>query len=336
MPFHILAESLMSGATAVEVSVVIPVYRSAATLPELAPRLMAVLDQVAESYEIVFVDDCSPDDSWSVVQSLQRQFPDRVSAVQLMRNFGQHNALMSGFRHATGQFIVTMDDDLQHPPEEIPKLLQALKSSELDLVYGAYEEKRHALGRNLGSALVRWFYSRVFGNKVRVSSFRAMRRQLIENIRSYNLNFTYLDGLLAWHTKRIGETLVRHEPRHEGRSGYSFGKLLELALNLFTNFSMGPLRHFVTGVLVGTAGLCGRRLLFPAVSGLRHYGAGLCFHHHRHHGAGRSADAGLRRDGRVPRAIAPEHQPQAAVFRAQFCRSPGLGDGRPRRRYVRR
>lgn len=240
----------------IDLSVVIPVYRSAKTLPELTTRLIAVLDGSALNYELVFVDDCSPDDAWEVLQRLRAAHPDRIVAIQLMRNYGQHNALMCGFRHAAGQFIVTMDDDLQNPPEEIVKLHDAIKSRGLDLVYGAYGDKKHAALRNISSRIVNAFYRVVFKTGVTVTSFRIIRRELLESILYYSLNFTFIDGLLAWSTNRIGEVLVEHRPRAHGRSGYSISKLLVLALNLFTNFSLLPLQ-FVTvcGFLSAVGGL---------------------------------------------------------------------------------
>ncbi len=237
---------------AVEISVVIPVYHSAAMLPALHARLVKVLAALARSFEIVLVDDGSLDDSWRVLGQLQRQDPQHVVAIQLMRNFGQHNALMCGFRQARGRYIVTMDDDLQHPPEELPKLLEAIETSDLDLVYGAYDRKQHATARNIPSRIVNWFYRRVFQSSVSVTAFRILRRELLETILPYSLNFTFIDGLLAWNTRRAGEVVVAHHPRAQGRSGYRLGKLLTLALNLFTNFSLVPLQ-FVSFCGVGAA-----------------------------------------------------------------------------------
>jgi glycosyltransferase involved in cell wall biosynthesis len=239
----------------IDLSVVIPVYRSEASLRPLTGRLRRVLDATGLDYEIVFVEDGSPDRSWDVLRAAQAENPDRVVAVQLMRNFGQHNALMCGFRQARGRVVVTMDDDLQNPPEEIPRLLAALEARDLDLVYGNYGDKRHARWRNLGSTLVNTFYRATFRTGVTVTSFRAVRRELLESIFPYDLNFTFIDGLLAWNTRRIGETPVEHRPRAEGRSGYNLSKLVTLALNLFTNFSLAPLQ-FVSA--------CG---LFAACSG---------------------------------------------------------------------
>ena len=236
-------------------SVVIPVYRSARTLPLLVSRLLAVLDDLGGESEIVFVDDGSGDDSWQVLCQLQARHPGRIVAVQLMRNYGQHNALMCGFRHARGRWIVTMDDDLQNPPEEIPKLLAAIEEQDLDLVYGCCDVRRQRRWRNVGSWLVNRFARLVFASNVDIGPFRIIRRQLLQSIFSYNLNFTFVDGLLAWNTQRIGQVKVEHHPRASGRSGYSLGRLLVLAINLFTNFSLLPLQLVsVLGLLVAICG----------------------------------------------------------------------------------
>lgn len=240
----------------VDLSVVIPVYRSADTLPLLVEKLFAVLDATGQRYEIVFVDDDSPDNSWQVLSEMQGAHPDRIVAVQLMRNCGQHNALMCGFRHARGRYIITMDDDLQNPPEEIPKLIDAIRANKLDLVYGCPESKKHRAWRNMGSWLVNFFFRLVFKLPITVTSFRIMRRELVESILSYSLNYTYVDGLLAWNTRRVGQVLVEHQPRAEGRSGYSLGKLVTLAFNLFTNFSLLPLQiTTLVGLLASVGGL---------------------------------------------------------------------------------
>jgi polyisoprenyl-phosphate glycosyltransferase len=174
----------------------------------------------------------------------------------LMRNYGQHNALMCGFRHARGMLIITMDDDLQHPPEEIPKLIDACLADDFDLVYGCYDKKKHPLLKNAGSAIVNLFFRHVFRLPVTVTAFRVFRRELLDAIMSYTRPFTFIDGLLAWNTRRVGTTTVEHHPRLIGHSGDSLSKMVTLALNLFTNFSLLPLQIVS---LVGT---------FAAVSGL--------------------------------------------------------------------
>jgi polyisoprenyl-phosphate glycosyltransferase len=228
--------------SSVQVSVVIPVYRSEASLRPLVARLTRVLRATGLQHEVVFVEDGGGDGSWNLLLELQAADPDHIVVIQLMRNYGQHNALMCGFRHAQGEYVVTLDDDLQNPPEEIPKLLDLIQTGEFDLVYGTYSSKKHSLWRNAGSAFVNVFYRFVFQNDVTISSFRAMHRPLMESIFPYDLNFTFVDGLLAWNTQRIGRVEVEHHARAVGGSGYDARKLILLALNLFTNFSLLPLR----------------------------------------------------------------------------------------------
>jgi polyisoprenyl-phosphate glycosyltransferase len=228
--------------SSVQVSVVIPVYRSQATLRMLATRLLRALEVTGLSHELVFVEDGGGDGSWSLLSDIQAAEPDRVVIIQLMRNYGQHNALMCGFRQAKGDYIITLDDDLQNPPEEVPKLLDKIGTGEFDLVYGIYSSKRHSSWRNAGSAFVNAFYRFTFQNNVTITSFRAIHRPLLMSILSYDGNFTFVDGLLAWNTQRIGQVEVEHHPRAAGRSGYNVAKLLLLSVNLFTNFTLWPLR----------------------------------------------------------------------------------------------
>jgi undecaprenyl-phosphate 4-deoxy-4-formamido-L-arabinose transferase len=224
------------------ISVIIPVYNSAPTLEQLHARLTSTLAPLGQSYEIILVDDGSRDDSWAGLDALRAIDSVHVVAVQLMRNYGQHNALMCGLELARGAYVITMDDDLQNPPEDIPKMLAHIEDSGLDLVYGYPHDRKHAGWRNLGSAIVWHFYRTVFRNPVTPTSFRVMSHQLAKSVMFYDLNFTYLDGLLAWCTSRIGAVEVAHHARAEGKSNYSVSKLLLLALNLYTNFSLLPLQ----------------------------------------------------------------------------------------------
>ena len=239
-----------------ELSVVIPVYNSAESLRSLSTRLLAALEDLDVTHEIVFIDDGSRDRSWEVLQAIQAEHPERILCVQLMRNFGQHNALMCGFRHTQGRFVVTLDDDLQNPPEEIGKLLAAIRSQPLDVVYGAADRRKHRTWRNLGSWIVNVVYRTMFKTRVSISSFRIVRREVLEAIFSYSLNYTFVDGLLAWNSQRIGEVTVEHHPRQSGRSNYSIPKLVVLALNLFSNFSLLPLQAVsLVGFVVAVSGL---------------------------------------------------------------------------------
>ena len=253
-PVRVHGAEMEESAPELDLSIVIPVYNSAATLRNLIEQLTATLDGLGERYEIILIDDGSADESWATLQALREEYAQLV-VVQLMRNYGQHNTLMCGLGLARGAYIVTMDDDLQNPPSEIPKMLAHIRQSDLDLVYGTPEKRKHAPWRNIGATTVLQFYRIVFRNPISPTPFRVMRHQLARNVLFYDLNFTYLDGLLAWCTQRIGSVEVAHHPRGHGVSGYSMRKLIGLALNLYTNFSLIPLQVVsALGVLAAASG----------------------------------------------------------------------------------
>lgn len=244
---------MVSVVAKVQFTVIIPVYGDGRQLPEIVRRIDTACAVAGRAIEIIAVDDCGPGNAWPLICEIA-QHRENTQGIRLMRNFGQHNALMCGFRHASGDIVVTMDDDLQHEPESIRCLLEAIQRSGADLVYGVYDHKQHAGGRNLGSWLVNRFYRLIFRMPVTVTSFRAMRRELVEAILRYDLNFTYIDGLLAWNTQRVEMVTVPHHERADGQSGYTMAKLVTLAMNVFTNFSLLPLQAVS---LVGTVAACG-------------------------------------------------------------------------------
>ena len=223
-------------------SVVIPVYRSAAILPELHRRLTAALTALVDHYEIVLVEDAGGDDSWSVVEDLARR--DRlVRGIRMSRNFGQHNALLCGIRAARHPVIVTMDDDLQNPPEEIGKLLARL-TDDVDVVYGPPENERHGFLRDQGSRITKIALQGAMKAETarNVSAFRAFRTRLRDAFADYRGPFVSIDALLTWATTRFTHVRVRQDPRAAGRSNYTFRMLVTHALNMMTGFSTRPLQ----------------------------------------------------------------------------------------------
>jgi len=223
------------------VSVVVPVYRSARILPDLVARLAPVLAAAGE-HELVLVDDASPDESWRVIGELARAHP-WVRGLRLMRNFGQHGALLCGLRSARYDVVVTIDDDLQHPPEEIPRLLARLAEG-FDVVYGSPQSERHGFLRDLASRITKLALSSAMGAETarHVSAFRALRTQVREASAGYASQFVSIDVLLTWGTTRFSSVSVRHDARQSGQSGYTLGKLLTHALNMFTGYSAKPLQ----------------------------------------------------------------------------------------------
>ena len=224
------------------ISIVVPVYRSEAMLPELAQRVGDVLTKITSRYELIFVNDCSPDRSWEVICQLERQ-NTWIRGINLMRNFGQHNALLCGIRAAKYELIVTMDDDLQHPPEEIPKILVAL-NDRYDVVYGTPEHEQHGFARDLSSIATKIALQSVMGAEIagKVSAFRAFRSHVASAFRQYEGSFVSIDILLTWGTNRFVAIPVRHEQRKQGASGYTFRKLVTHAMNMMTGFSTVPLQ----------------------------------------------------------------------------------------------
>lgn len=224
-----------------KLSVIVPVYRSEASLPLLIQRLQQVLPGLVSEYEIILVNDGSPDRSWQVIQGLLGQAP--IRAVRLMRNFGQHNALLCGIRAAQGDIIVTIDDDLQNPPEEIGKLLDELERGH-DVVYGVRAHEAHGLARNLASQITKIVLQNAMGADTarKITAFRALRTGLRDGFTNYNARYVSIDVLLTWSTTSFGTVVVAHDPRTLGESNYTFGKLLTHALNMVTGFSVVPLQ----------------------------------------------------------------------------------------------
>jgi len=223
-------------------SAVVPVYNSEKSLAPLMERLATVLPGIAPAFEVILVNDGSQDRSWEVVHFLRARYPF-VSGINLMRNSGQHNALLCGVRAARFDTVVTLDDDLQNPPEEIPKLMTALDQG-LDAVYGAPLQEQHGLWRDLASVITKITLQRAMGTDTarHISAYRVFRTRLREAFRDFNSPFVSLDVLLTWGTSRFGAVRVRHEPRTIGTSNYTLRKLILHALNMFTGFSTVPLR----------------------------------------------------------------------------------------------
>jgi glycosyltransferase involved in cell wall biosynthesis len=223
-------------------SVVTPVYNGESSVAELCRRLSEVLPRVATQHEIILVNDGSRDRSWEVISELSSQTP-AVRGLNLMRNYGQHNALLCGIRAAKYDVIVTIDDDLEHPPEEIPRLLARLHEG-FDVVYGAPKAEQHGLLRALASRITRLALSTAIGTEVakNVSAFRAFRTRLREAFADYQSPFVSIDVLLSWATTRFGAIRVPFQPRHSGSSNYTFTKLVRHALDMMTGFSTAPLQ----------------------------------------------------------------------------------------------
>jgi undecaprenyl-phosphate 4-deoxy-4-formamido-L-arabinose transferase len=223
-------------------SLVIPVFRSREMLPLLRQRIDAALASLESAFEIVLVEDGGGDGSWEAITALAKE-DARVRGIRLSRNYGQHNALLCGIRAARGAVIVTLDDDLQNPPEEIGALLARLDDG-FDVVYGTPEHEQHGLFRALASRATKIALQGAMGAETarKVSAFRAFRTGLRDAFADYRSPSVNIDVLLTWGTSRFTAVSVRHAPRAAGQSGYTLPKLLAHAINMMTGFSTLPLR----------------------------------------------------------------------------------------------
>ena len=229
----------------VEYSIVIPVYNSASTLEELFLEIRETFAILDSSFEVIFVEDCGQDNSWSILKQLQQTYPQQVIAVALSRNFGQHNAILCGFNFIRGEYVITIDDDLQTPPSEIIKLIGRQQETEADVVYGYYDIKRQTKIRQLGSMWVRRILNYGVKTNNAGSSFRLITAHIANKIKAHQQHFIYIDELIQWYTDRITGISVKHQQRKIGESGYSLFKLSKLTFDLIINYTTVPLRLMV-------------------------------------------------------------------------------------------
>ena len=226
-----------------KISVVVPTYKSAAFIDELVEGILEVFAARQQDCEIILVDDCSPDSTtWPALTRLYGKYPAQLKITRLLKNAGQHNAILCGLEFASGDAIVTMDDDLQHPPEEIPKLLEKLDEG-YDLIIGAYDEKRHSGYRNRGGSLVdaiiRYIYR--LPPTMKLTSFRAITRSVVEVARKSRNPYPYVTCILLDQASRVANVNVRHAERDQGASSYSLMRSVILATNLLFSYSSIPL-----------------------------------------------------------------------------------------------
>jgi len=234
-------------------SIVIPVFNSELTLMELYHRTVFVMDSLDAPFEIIFVEDGGTDGSWSILQKITKQ-DKRITAIQLLRNVGQGSATLAGLAEAKGSFIITLDDDLQHPPEELPILIGALQNNDtLDVVMGVPKVKHHPFFRRLTSTLINQV-NNLFIKKdpaIRTTSFRIMRRQVLTALLNMNTPYPSLGPMLLSVTRRMSCVIVEHHPREEGQSGYTFFKLLRQSFSNIVGYSVLPLHLLATIGIIG-------------------------------------------------------------------------------------
>jgi len=225
-----------------QVSMVVPVYRSAACLSELAQRVRDQVGLYFRSYELILVNDCSPDESWEVIVRLVNNH-DFITGVNLRKNVGQDNAIMAGLSISTGEVVVIMDDDLQHDPREIASLCEQIQMG-FDVAFAKFDNKHHAAWKNLGSRFNDWCATLLLGKPrgVYMSPFKALSRGVVDEITKYKGPYPYVDGLIFTITARATQVLATHHQRFAGRSNYNLLRSIAVWLKLATGFSVVPLR----------------------------------------------------------------------------------------------
>ncbi|MGZ5253770.1 MAG: glycosyltransferase family 2 protein [Flavitalea sp.] len=228
-----------------DISIVVPVFNGSSTLTELYQRTATTLEALSLSYEMIFVDDGSSDKSWSVICQLKENYGARVRGLQLPRNYGQQAATLCGLKNADGNLIVTMDDDLQTAPEEIPKLLQQLATSQADIVFGVYTSLKHGTVHNIGTNIFRYMLGRVAPGFPNGSSYRLIRSDILQDFPWETGSSVSIDPILSWLTANISTVSIDHGKSKNRRSRYSVFKLVTIALKLLVIYSVWPLRLMI-------------------------------------------------------------------------------------------
>jgi glycosyltransferase involved in cell wall biosynthesis len=245
-----------------QLSLVIPVYNGSDSIGRVVREIHECFNDL--SIEVILVNDGSHDNSEAICRKLVEEFPATVTFVHLARNFGEHSAVLAGLHHCCGAYVAILDDDGQNPPAEVRRLLDELKSSGDDVVYGRYRIKQHSTFRNIGS----WFNDRMANLMLKkprdlyLSSFKVMNRFVVDEITRYKGAFPYIDGLVLRTTARLGQIEVTHNPRSGSPSSYTFRKLFKLWTNMFLNFSILPLR---LAAILGTLAAFASAFLLVAI-----------------------------------------------------------------------
>ena len=223
-------------------SVVVPVYNGANTVQALHQKTADFFVLQKLSFEIIFVDDASKDNSWQVLKALKKQSPQNISIYRLAKNAGQQKATLCGINQTNGNYIITIDDDLQTDPFEIKKLIAHQQETNADLVYGTYAEKKHSWFRNVGSKIVNWLFHKFSSTYTSGSSFRLIKKEVSDNLKNIYQKNLLLDEILCWYTDNISHTTVEHHESLKGKSEYSTIKLMLMTMNYIISYTIIPLR----------------------------------------------------------------------------------------------
>jgi glycosyltransferase involved in cell wall biosynthesis len=240
-----------------KISIVIPVYKSELFVEKTVTEILLHLEKIPGMSEVILVDDGSPDNSWSVISRLATEISN-VRAIKLIKNYGQHTAVLCGIEHAKGDYIITMDDDLQNPPSEIVKLVDKIEEG-YDLVFAKFEEKKHASYRKMGTRVIDLLNKKIFHkpDNIVLTNFRIFKKTVAQRIVKYRVNEPYIPGLLLMHASKIANVLTKHAHRDSGQSNYSLRKIASLVSRLLFNYSSFPLKALSTiGAFIAVASFC--------------------------------------------------------------------------------
>lgn len=225
-----------------EISIIIPVYKSSSVIGKTLKAVIAVLKEMKVSYEVLLINDGSPDNSWIVIEQLAKE-NKHVTSINLFKNYGQHTAVLCGINRAKGNYLITMDDDMQNPPGEIPKLYGKILEG-YDLVFAKFHQKKHSLFRRMGSKLVNYFNREIFNkpDDITLTNFRIFSQNVAQLLGEYKTNYPYIPGLLLMHASKIANVYTEHHSREDGKSNYSLLKIIALLSRLLINYSSYPLK----------------------------------------------------------------------------------------------
>jgi glycosyltransferase involved in cell wall biosynthesis len=241
----------------VDFSIVIPVYRSVETLEPIFDGVKAIMDELVKSFEVIFIEDNSGSASWQELLRLKKMHPENMKIIRLAKNFGQNGATLCGIDEASGMKIITLDDDLQVLPQEIKKVIAHQKATEADVVYGIFPKQKNSWIRNFGSRVVK----RIFGGKRDSSSigsaFRLINTNMIELLKNHSQDHLFINQVVTWYTNDIQQIEVEHNPRQEGKSGYSLWKLITLSLRLIIYYTSIPLKIMIFLSIMAAFGILG-------------------------------------------------------------------------------
>jgi polyisoprenyl-phosphate glycosyltransferase len=227
----------------IKYSIVIPVYNSSKSIEILTKKIISVFKKITTDYEIILIDDCSKDNSWKILKKLNSK-NKKIKIIQLMKNFGQHNALMCGYNNAKGNYIISMDDDLQHPPEEIPRLIRKIKSNNYDAIIGKPKSKKHSLLKNLGSNILNNLYSIILNKpkNIKVGSFCIFSKFIIQKMITDKTPNPMTNALLFKNTNNVANLIIDHKKRKYGKTNYNLSRHIKIAYDLIINYSTIPLK----------------------------------------------------------------------------------------------